>query len=105
MQGDDNTDAVDVTDSIPMPRATPRADAPTVVVSADGAERQGPLLSVQGDQVAVVVDQGWPMDTQVEVSTGAIRSVGVVIWTRADQGKVAVGIEIVGGTAEWADLL
>jgi len=95
----------DVTDNIPVPSLTsPSGDGPQVTIAHDGSGSPGRLSAVSGDAITVVTEASVAMDAQVEVSAGGVSSTGVVIWTRDEDGSNAIGIEILGGTEEWAKL-
>lgn len=98
----------EVTDSFPVPRLAPPEEAPKVSLKSEGGTLRGVVLSVNNDELAVVVSEPLPMDTQVELATEAapkLESIGVVIWSREDDGETALGIEIVGGASEWKELI
>ncbi|HHO52209.1 MAG TPA: hypothetical protein ENK18_15370 [Deltaproteobacteria bacterium] len=98
----------EVTDSFPVPRLAPPEEAPKISVRSDAGALSGVVLSVNGDEIAVILSGSVSIDTQVEVETEAapkITSIGVVIWSREDDGETALGIEIVGGASEWKELV
>ncbi|MEN0065390.1 MAG: hypothetical protein AAGA48_24810 [Myxococcota bacterium] len=101
-------DDEDVTDNMPVPDLKASTASVPVKLEADGTTHDAKLQSAAGDQITVVASQSLPMDAQVQVNTtdGALTGMGVVISTReAGDAGVAIGIEILGGAADWAKLL
>ena len=102
-----NVDPNDETDSFPVPRLAAPDQAPEVTLTTPDATRTGVVLSVTDDEIAVLVAEGLPVDSQVDLQSQGVQSVGVVIWSRANEaeGDIALGIEIVGGAKDWETLL
>ncbi len=98
----------EVTDSFRRPPRPASAGVQATVQSPLG-DRPGTLVSVTGDEVAILVQEGLPVDTQVQIraASASVDSVGQVIWSRADENQagVVLGIEIIGGAADWQALL
>ena len=94
----------EVTDNIPLPQTRTSDDGPEVTLRYDGSTAPGRLQGVSGDTLTITTGASLTMDAEVEVSAGSVSGTGVVIWTRAGSDGNAVGIEVLGGTEEWARL-
>ncbi len=98
----------EVTDSFPVPRLAAPDEAPKVSLASGDTSCTGAVVAVHGDEIVVLVSEGLSVDAQVEIATTdapALESIGAVIWSREEDGKTALGIEIMGGAAEWSERL
>jgi len=96
----------EVTDNIPAPATRPATSGPAVTVKHGGDTSSGHLQAVSGDEITVLTASPVTMDTQVEISgPDGLSGAGVVIWTREQDGRHAIGIEVLGGAAEWSSLV
>ena len=98
----------DKTDNIILPSTAPTGKSVPVVLTVGAENLSGNCISLRGEQVTVLVDRAVPVDTEVAVASegpAAANSVGVVVWSRASDGQTALGIEIIGGAADWVKVM